>query len=511
MVQANEDWYDKRITLTVDNLRLWPNNPRFDETDLETTRDFAKCISESKIDKSSFFNLIQSIIQNGFVNIEPIVVFKYKNNDKYYVAEGNRRVLALKLLRNPKFAPKSIRSYISAASKKINRDSIKKIKVIVSPSLSDAQWYIGQRNNISTIKQSWTKLQQCRWVAELAKDVNNDLNLIRKTAQLSTSEILRVLRINAFNKLINTELMQEVLSHEEISIMQSRNFPVSIIERFYDSSIVQDRWGIKFDGPNIRIYNFVDFIISYAELLRRVISKNNELIKIDTRTITTHIEEILDSLPSIDLSIKNSQYTLNIFEDIVFGDEIIETFEETIEEEEQTNEQKFSKNEHVHKESKRSPLLNNTKRNRLVPENVTVNTGNARIQDLFNELKGCPIQGRENIIAISLRVLFELVVLDYLIRENLDSGLLSKHNKTDLSYIGLKDRLVYIRTLKKKNKKVTKIINGLLRPENDYSIDTLNIYMHSEQTYAITRERLVCFFDYLFPLLQEFLVLTVHR
>lgn len=44
------------------------------------------------------------------------IEWKNEDNQKYYVAEGNRRLVALKLLRMPQKAPKSIRSFIRKAS-----------------------------------------------------------------------------------------------------------------------------------------------------------------------------------------------------------------------------------------------------------------------------------------------------------------------------------------------------------------------------------------------------------
>ncbi|MFX3693301.1 ParB N-terminal domain-containing protein, partial [Streptococcus suis] len=78
--------------------------------------DFAEEIIAEQSDKKSFYELVTSIIQFGFMDFEPIVVWK-NEQDRYIVAEGNRRVLALKLLRNPHKAPKSIRSFMLQQSR----------------------------------------------------------------------------------------------------------------------------------------------------------------------------------------------------------------------------------------------------------------------------------------------------------------------------------------------------------------------------------------------------------
>lgn len=53
-----------------------------------------------RIKKDSVTELKQSISENGFVEVERIVVRSYgdRNDDRYLVVEGNRRTAALKLL-----------------------------------------------------------------------------------------------------------------------------------------------------------------------------------------------------------------------------------------------------------------------------------------------------------------------------------------------------------------------------------------------------------------------------
>ena len=81
---------------SVDQLRLWDENPRLnpDEKHL-TIVDFVEDLIADEADKSSFFDLLQSISE-GFVPADPIVVWRQENNGKYYVAEGNRRVYSFK-------------------------------------------------------------------------------------------------------------------------------------------------------------------------------------------------------------------------------------------------------------------------------------------------------------------------------------------------------------------------------------------------------------------------------
>ena len=76
-----------------------------------------------------------------------------EENSQLYVAEGNRRILAIKLLLKPTLAPDSIKKKIEAlSSSMINLDVLKTISVIVAPDFDKAEWHINQQNNISSLK-----------------------------------------------------------------------------------------------------------------------------------------------------------------------------------------------------------------------------------------------------------------------------------------------------------------------------------------------------------------------
>ena len=162
-------WAQKRYLRSVDQLRLWNNNPRLnpDEKHINIS-DFAEDLTADHSDKQALFDLAKSIVDRGFLGFEPIVVWQ-DENEKFYVAEGNRRVLVLKLLRHPEKAPKSIRAYFRRLSEDFDSASVDKISVIVAPSFDDAEWYINQRNSMSSLARPWSRLQQQRWIYDQYK------------------------------------------------------------------------------------------------------------------------------------------------------------------------------------------------------------------------------------------------------------------------------------------------------------------------------------------------------
>ena len=67
------EWLNKRYLRSVDQLRLWDENPRLnpDEKHL-TIVDFVEDLIADEADKSSFFDLLQSISE-GFVPADPML------------------------------------------------------------------------------------------------------------------------------------------------------------------------------------------------------------------------------------------------------------------------------------------------------------------------------------------------------------------------------------------------------------------------------------------------------
>ena len=131
------NWASKRYSRSVKELCLWGDNPRLDpEQEYKYLRDYFDNIVTDSSDKQNFMNLVKSIAEKGFISIDPIVT--YKDNNRLIVAEGNRRVLALKILLEPQKSPIKYRKQIKIQSDKIKDKSIiSKIPVIIAPSFDD--------------------------------------------------------------------------------------------------------------------------------------------------------------------------------------------------------------------------------------------------------------------------------------------------------------------------------------------------------------------------------------
>lgn len=477
-------WLEKKTPRSVDQLRLWNGNPRLDPEEKHITlADFAEDLINDDYEKKHFLNLIASIASQ-YIPADPIVVWKDTATEKFYVAEGNRRILALKLLNNPDKAPKSIRAKVRELAK--DYKPIEKVKVYIAPSFEDAEWYINQRNNVSSLQRPWSRIQQQRWIETLYKKYGNDMAILSAKSSMTPGEIESIIRNLKIIDLIKSTEVRKLLSEEEYKKSISYKFPVTILERFFSNKEVRQQWGMDFVGTDVKLQNRSGFLNAYAGLLRNIVSDSPEII-VDTRTVTSDLNSILEKLPKVDLSISDTYST----KENGGEKEAVETKEDAQQDQEQ---QKGSK-----------ALKGDINRNVLILKCYTLNTTNYRLEGIFKELKRLSVARYTNATAASIRVFLDLSVLNWLQTENLIAEIQKKY-KTNLREITLKIRLTFVEEqISSKSKKASSIISKLLNPENNYSLDVLNGYQHSNDTCYLNKQFLNSFWDFLFPLFEVLL------
>jgi hypothetical protein len=477
------EWLNRKTPRSVDQLKLWPENPRLnpEEKHIQLS-DFVEDLTYEDSDKKQFFKLLKSIAEDGFIPADPIVVWKNEENDKFYVAEGNRRVLALKLLRDPNKSPKSIRSFVRTQAGRIDKRTIEKVLVNVAPTFESAEWYINQRNSNSSLQQPWSRVQQQRWITELYDKYNGDIDKITSITKLSQGELESFIRILKIKDLVKLDEVRNQLSDDVYNSAISYKFPITILERFFSNKDVKDKWGIEYDGININFKNKPSFLNAFSQLIKDIVSKNPDNI-IDTRTITSNLETILSKLPIVD--VENG------------------TTVQALPQEETGNNESSNENSEI--PSPTIPLTpvpivkNDPNRNRLILSIYSISTDSFRLLDLFNELKRIPFTYC-NCIASSIRVFLDLSVYKYIESENLSEPI-AAHYRKSIRDINLKNRLEY---LKQNNlpEKPKKIVDKLLQNSNEFSLDVLNGYIHSQESHYLSKAFLNRFWDFLFPLLE---------
>lgn len=496
------DWLEKKLLRSVDQLRLWSDNPRLDPEERHNNlNDYVTDLISDNAEKESFLKLIDSISQNGLIPADPIVVWKNSENEKYYVAEGNRRVLALKLLLNPEKAPRSIRSLIRKKSELVNRDRIEKVRVSVAPTIEDCEWYINQRHATSTLQRPWSRLQQQRWIAGLYDKYGGDVEKVSSITNLNKGQLEYTIRILNIRDLALDINVQKHLSKEEIELVKSHRIPMTILERWFLNPQVKEEWGIEFDGTEVKIKSDTNsFYRAYATWLKYVFKRGEPGVdpRIDTRTITTNLPELLGKLPRVNfIDSITEQPEVNDRSGINSSD---------YENNDQSASTVGGSNEDTDSPSggpPKRPLHNNLNRNQLVVESASLSTLNHKLDALFREFKKLPIQKYQNTTAASLRVFLDLAIAEYINSEGDDVKLQAQYKKA-FHDIALKQRLEFIKQNKLKARSPSyKVVEKLLNSANEYSLDTLNNYIHGKDQHNTNKPFLNGFWDFLFPLFQE--------
>ena len=128
----------------LDSLRLDRDNPRLigDAGHATDESIIARLYGAAELDE-----LLQSISANGYLDIEPLIVTRGSGGDGLVVLEGNRRLAALRLLREPDLADRiasseRIRIRVPAVDSSV-RDTLDPVSAHHVASREDARAFIG--------------------------------------------------------------------------------------------------------------------------------------------------------------------------------------------------------------------------------------------------------------------------------------------------------------------------------------------------------------------------------
>ncbi len=121
------------------SLKLDTSNPRF--AAYEGGRRSPKNVIRYLLETADLREMVESIAANGYVDLEPLFVVDEDGDGEFTVIEGNRRVAAIRLLRNPDLAAElgvTLPPMTAANAATLSRATIRKVA-----SREDARQFIG--------------------------------------------------------------------------------------------------------------------------------------------------------------------------------------------------------------------------------------------------------------------------------------------------------------------------------------------------------------------------------
>lgn len=166
------------VSVPVENLRLDRENPRLPSTDIGSDVELLRYLwREMAVDEVAL-----SIAANGFFPEEPLLVVpvtkgrKDPESDKFVVVEGNRRLVAVLLLRDPAMRQRlkaDLPEIDAAALQKLNR-----LPVSIYDDRKDLWEYLGFRH-INGPKE-WDAFSKARYVAKVREQYKIELEEIAR-------------------------------------------------------------------------------------------------------------------------------------------------------------------------------------------------------------------------------------------------------------------------------------------------------------------------------------------
>lgn len=206
--------------LDISQLLLDPDNPRLPRSVARSEEAIIAYLArETAID-----DLVESIARNGYFSSEPLIVFPAEPGNtgpaaRYFVAEGNRRVTALKLLHNPALYPRR-RLIAEISESALHKPD--KVPVIVYAKRADTLPLLGYRH-ITGIKP-WEPLAKARYIADLVAEygakppTQKDLKTIAEMVGSKPHYIVRALDTLAAYEAIEAAGFYEIEDLSETTI-----------------------------------------------------------------------------------------------------------------------------------------------------------------------------------------------------------------------------------------------------------------------------------------------------
>jgi hypothetical protein len=170
--------------VSPDDLEFDPENPRFGGT-AGGKKSQPEILQMLLQEPHLASQLVDSLVENGFIDYEPLVVRrKAEGSTKYVVIEGNRRLAAVKDLRG------------RLAEFPDRKSDIDEVPVLVFPAKQSAEEkkhvraYLGVRHLLGI--REWPPLSKAQFLEREAKAVG-DLDTVLKEVRLSKSQARRFL------------------------------------------------------------------------------------------------------------------------------------------------------------------------------------------------------------------------------------------------------------------------------------------------------------------------------
>lgn len=407
-------------TLQINNLLLDLDNPRFPRI-VESQREAINLMLEIQSDKIEA--LAKDISEFGLDPSERLIVFKSEASEEtkaYTVAEGNRRLTALKLLQEPEL---SDNEKFKSRIKKIIQTNLqlpKEVDCVVFESPEEFEHWInlkhsGQNDGVGRVR--WDTKEQERYQSkngnssfgsQFLKFLDNE-----KSFEEPISSKFSIIKLTNITRLLGDPDVREALG---LVVIDAKLFCNQAKERFVSeiSKLLRAMQEVDDKGRPIFTVNKIRHKTDRRDVINELnISKSEAKLKVfwelanpNSYKAETHKKDTQNNASEEDPSFNNEK-----------GDDTDDSRKGYDKEnKENTTEDDLGKKPAGDKfDSKHNPNRNN-----LIPSNVKYVFDNKKCKKIYDELKGklrhdeCPMS-----ISVLFRAFIELSLICYLDRHNI--------------------------------------------------------------------------------------------
>ena len=379
---ATNIWPTKR--LSVASLHLDAKNPRLGR---ETAARAPREIIQYLFDHDKALEVAKSIAGRGYFPNEPLLAIK--ENHQYVVVEGNRRLAALKALREPGLLEGRLQAQLERLARQIeNLNEIANVPVSIAPSRRATDRQIAGRH-VGTPVLAWQAENRASFILDkLTEGYTN--NQLQDLLGFSIADIQSARQTRAIADMARSlDLADEVKAKLE----NPRAKLFTTIERVFNSSVGRDFLRVEpdaDDGLRGRTTK-AEFLRGFKKLVTDV-----ALGKQSSRTLNTNAD-IRDYFGSWDSSERPANKRGSFVPADVIRDRSVASPGRT---------------SRLTASPKKSKPLSKT----VVPRDFKVRFGNDRLIDIRRELVKLKRDDFPNAGSVLLRVFFELSVVNYLER-----------------------------------------------------------------------------------------------
>ena len=379
-MMATDSWPTKRFS--VASLHLDAKNPRLGR---ETLSRAPREIIQYLFEHDKALDVADSIAARGFFPNEPLLAVK--ENGRTVVIEGNRRLAALKALREPGLLEGFLERKVERLSRRIiNLQSIATVPVTIAPNRRATDRQIVGRH-IGSPVLAWRAENRASFILEkLEEGYENDE--LGDQLGFTLADIQKARQTRAIAEMARSLDLPEEL---KAKLDNPRAKVFTTIGRVFDSSVGRNYLMVEPDNDHgLRgTTTKNEFVRGFTKLVTEV-----ALGKQDSRTLNTS-DDIRDYFEKWDSKERPAKKRGSFVpSDVIKGKSVASPRGKT--------------------EPKTAPKKSKQVTKTVLPRDFKVRHGNDRLIDIHRELVRLKRKEFPNAGAVLLRVFFELAVIDYL-------------------------------------------------------------------------------------------------